>query len=114
MPTIVEQVARELNLKADPADERRWYVRTAYNSSFTLSARKDDKGYWVIGLMDWPTVARSAESKLSEEKIRAALKRPNQSPQHNAGVGPATLDSAIPSHRALSSEETVRAQPPRG
>jgi chitin deacetylase len=35
------------------------------------------------------------------------LKTPNQSPQHNAGNGPATLGSAIPLRRALSSVETA-------
>jgi hypothetical protein len=36
-------------------------------------------------------------------------KRPNQSLQHNAGIGPAISDSAIPPRRALSSEETASA-----
>jgi hypothetical protein len=40
--------------------------------------------------------------------------RPNQTPQHNAGLGPATLDGASPPRPALSSEETAGTQSPRG
>jgi hypothetical protein len=39
---------------------------------------------------------------------------PNKSPQHNAGSGPAISDGAPPPQPASSSEETARAQPPRG
>jgi hypothetical protein len=38
----------------------------------------------------------------------------NQSPQRNAGIGPATLDGASPPRPALSSEETASPQSPRG
>jgi hypothetical protein len=41
-------------------------------------------------------------------------KRPNKSPQRNAGIGPATLGSAIPLPPAMSSEKTARPQSPRG
>jgi hypothetical protein len=46
--------------------------------------------------------------------LRRQTKRPNQPPQRNAGIGPATLGGAIPPRPALSSEETARPQSPRG
>ncbi len=42
------------------------------------------------------------------------LRSRTQSPQRNAGIGPAILDSASPLRPALSSEETARPQSPRG
>jgi hypothetical protein len=41
-------------------------------------------------------------------------KEPNKQPQHNAGIGPATLDGASPPRPALSSEKAARPQSPRG
>jgi hypothetical protein len=41
-------------------------------------------------------------------------KRPNKSPQRNAGAGPAGSNEASPSRLAAPLEETARPQPPRG
>ena len=61
---------------------------------------------WDSTMVDF-VVARSA-SKAKRKN------RPNKSPQRNAGIGPATLDSAIPHRPAPSSEKTARPQSPRG
>lgn len=41
-------------------------------------------------------------------------KKPNQSPQRNAGAGPATSDEASPPHPASCFERTACAETPRG
>jgi hypothetical protein len=42
------------------------------------------------------------------------IKEANQSPQHNAGAGPADSKAAPPPRRTAPSEETARPQSPRG
>ena len=59
----------------------------------------------------WISPRDTALLLLIEEAIEG--KQPNKSPQHNAGIGPAALDSASPLRPALSSEETARPHSPR-
>jgi hypothetical protein len=55
-----------------------------------------------------------AEIRDSTKILRRYAKGANQSPQRNAGAGPATPDKASTPHRAAPSEETARTQTPRG
>jgi len=103
VPAIVERVAHELNLTPDPSGAKRWSIRTTYQNSFTLSLYKETKGYWTIALSDWPTIGRSKQSEMAEEKIRAALKMPNKAPEPTTG----TVTPRAPS-------STSRASPGRG
>jgi hypothetical protein len=80
VPAIVERVANELGMQTDPKKEKRWYIRTTDRDSFMLSVEKEPDGAWTISLGDWPTSARSGQSKSAEEKIRAALREPNKPP----------------------------------
>ncbi len=72
-------------------------------------------GHFVIPAMSGPN--GFLYWKLVDGEVSAALQKrrmPNQSPQHNAGIGPAVLDSASPPRPAFSSEETAPPQSPRG
>jgi len=84
---IVTKVASDLGLASDPERKGRWWTRTSHQNTFTLSVGKDEKGYWVVSLMDWPTTGRSEESLKAEAMIRSALKEPIQSPDPTAPGG---------------------------
>ena len=62
--------------------------------------------YLITDRLSPPNKRRAANRTMIMKKCR-----PNQSPQRNAGTGPAILDEASPSHRALSFEKTACAQP---
>jgi hypothetical protein len=84
-----------------------------------IGGRRSSPGlYWVIiALLSLCLVAvgLTARKKQPQRAVRIQPpERPNQSPQHNAGIGPAILDGANPPRPALSSEKTARPQSPRG
>jgi len=95
VPAIVERVANELGMQTDPKNERRWYIRTTDRDSFMLSVEKVPDGAWTISLGDWPTSARSEQSKSAEEKIRAALREPNKAPLRTPSSGTPTAGAPV-------------------
>lgn len=94
---IVSKIASDLGLAADSQAQNRWWISVDERNTFTLSVAKEDKGYWTVSLLDWPTTRRSEQSLRAEQMIRSALRAPIKSPlPTSASVTPRAGAQAAP------------------
>ena len=74
VPGIVAESAAEVGLTPVAGDRRRWFIpHPGERGEFQVTLAREDGGYWSVGLIDWPSIARSDYSVRAEAAIRRAL-----------------------------------------
>ena len=97
--------------------EIKGHFESIYHRYVIFAKKKADRDWSNARGFLWPgdhVGAFHGPMALLEEKGEELGKKPNKSPQRNAGAEPANSDEASAPHRASPSENTVRTQPPRG
>ena len=74
VPGIVARTAADLGLTPVAGERQRWFLPyPGKRGEFQMTLAREEGGYWSIGLLDWPSIARSDSSVNAEAAIRRAL-----------------------------------------